>query len=39
MQFFADGKGTSPKEGDLANGLLGLPKGDLRETIKSALNA
>jgi hypothetical protein len=37
--FFADGKGTSPKDGDLANGLLGLPKDDLRATIKGALSS
>jgi hypothetical protein len=34
---FGDGKGQSPKEEQLANKELGLPKEDLRETIKRAL--
>jgi len=37
--LFGDGEGTSPKEGELANGLLGLPKEDLRGTIKGVLRA
>ncbi|KAF8849516.1 NmrA-like family protein [Acephala macrosclerotiorum] len=37
VYFFADGKGQSPKEEDLANKELGLPKDDLKATIKAAL--
>jgi len=35
--LFADGKGTSPKESEVANKELGLPKEDLRETVKAVL--
>lgn len=35
--LFGDGKGTCPKEADLANKELGLPKEDLKTTIKAAL--
>jgi hypothetical protein len=35
--LWADGKGTSPKESQLANKELGLPQEDLRATIKSVL--
>jgi len=37
VYLFADGKGQSPKEADLANKELGLPKEDLKATIKAAL--
>lgn len=37
VYLFADGKGQSPKEAELANKELGLPKEDLRSTIKSVL--
>lgn len=37
VYLFADGKGQSAKEGDLANKELGLPKDDLKETIKAVL--
>jgi hypothetical protein len=36
--LFADGKGTSAKKEELANGLLDLPKEDLKATIKAALS-
>ncbi len=35
--LFADGSGASPKEEQLANKELGLPKEDLKSTIKAAL--
>lgn len=35
--LLGDGKGTSPKESELANKELGLPKEDLRETVKAVL--
>ena len=35
--LFGDGIGASPKEGQLANKELGLPKEDLKETIKAVL--
>lgn len=35
--LFGDGKGTSPKESELANKELGLPKEDLLETVKAVL--
>lgn len=37
VYLFADGKGQSPKEGELANGVLGLKTEDLRATVKGAL--
>jgi len=37
VHLFRDGEGKSAKEADLANNALGLPKEDLRETIKSVL--
>ncbi len=35
--LFADGAGASPKEEQLANKELGLPKEDLKSTVKAAL--
>jgi hypothetical protein len=35
--LFGDGRGASPKESELANKELGLPKEDLRATIKAVL--
>lgn len=35
--LYGDGKGQSPKEAELANTMLGLPKEDLRATIKGSL--
>ena len=37
VYLFTDGKGQSPKESDLANKELGLPKDDLRATVKAVL--
>ena len=37
VDIFADGKGNSPKEGELANKELGLKEDDLKATIKAAL--
>lgn len=37
VYLFSDGKGQSPKEADLANKELGLPKEDLKATIKATL--
>ncbi|KUJ11385.1 NmrA-like family protein [Mollisia scopiformis] len=37
VYLFADGKGQSPKEGELANKELGLKTEDLKATIKSVL--
>jgi hypothetical protein len=34
---FRDGEGQSPKDEELANGLLGLPREDVRESLKKAL--
>ncbi len=39
VNLFRDGEGTSAKEGELANSELGLPKEDLRATIKAALDS
>ncbi len=35
--LFGDGVGASPKEGQLANNDLGLPKEDLKKTVKAVL--
>ncbi|KAE8445916.1 hypothetical protein EG329_012695 [Mollisiaceae sp. DMI_Dod_QoI] len=37
VYLFRDGEGQSPKEGELANGVLGIGKEDLKETVKAAL--
>jgi len=37
VYLFRDGEGQSPKEGELANGVLGLGLEDLKETVKKAL--
>jgi hypothetical protein len=37
VYLFADGQGQSAKEAELANNELGLPKEDLKTTIKAAL--
>jgi len=36
--LFGDGIGASPKEAQLANKELGLPKEDLKATVKAALS-